>query len=312
MRVLVTGATGFVGGRLVPALRGAGHDVVAMVREPAGYDPPPGVEVVRGDVLEPGSLAGAFDGVEAAYYLIHSMDAGHEGFAERDRRGASNFATAASEGGVDRVVYLGGLGGEGDELSEHLRSRREVESVLADGDYDLTVLRAAIVIGEGSASFELIRQLVTRLPVMVAPRWVRTECQPIAVDDVIDYLVGVLDVPETAGGTYEVGGPDVLTYQAVLQRTAAIMDRRLYVVPVPVLSPRLSAYWLDLVTTLPRSITHPLVDGLRNPVVVTDHRIEELIDVDRTPFDEAVARAVGARTDGTATASEEPAEGDAE
>jgi len=292
MRVLVTGATGFVGGRLVPALLEAGHDVVAMVRDPGAYDPPAGVEVVRGDVLDRESLAGAFDGVEAAYYLIHSMDAGEGDFAARDREGARNFAEAASSGDVERVVYLGGLGVESEDLSKHLRSRREVEAVLDEGDYDLTVLRAAIVVGAGSASFELIHQLVTRLPVMIAPRWVRTECQPIAIDDVLGYLVGVLSVPETADDTFEIGGPDVLTYQELLRRTAELMGRRLYVVPVPVLTPRLSSYWLDLVTDLPRSITHPLVRGLGNPVVVTDHRIEELVDVDRTPLDEAIERAL--------------------
>jgi uncharacterized protein YbjT (DUF2867 family) len=298
MRVLVTGATGFVGGRLVPALLDRGHDVVALVRDPADYDPPAGVDVVVGDLLDPASLRGAFDGVEAAYYLVHSMGEDGDGdFAERDRRAASNFAEAADGAGVGRVVYLGGLGADEAALSKHLRSRREVERVLADADYELTVLRAAIVIGEGSASFDLIRQLVSRLPVMVTPRWVRTDCQPIYVDDAIAYLAGVLDAPETAGDTFEIGGPEVLTYQAVLRRTADAMGQALFVVPVPVLSPRLSAYWLDLVTDLPRSITHPLVEGLKNPVVVTDDRIREYVPVELTPFDEAVERALGRRPD---------------
>jgi uncharacterized protein YbjT (DUF2867 family) len=291
VHVLVTGATGFVGGRLAPELVAAGHDVRALVRDASGYDPPEGVDVVEGDLLDPESLSGVFDGVDAAYYLVHSMRAG-EDFAERDRRAAQNFAAGADAAGVDRVVYLGGLGEEGADLSEHLESRREVEAVLADAAFELTTLRAAVVVGEGSTSFELVFQLVDRLPVMVTPQWVRTPCQPIAARDVVAYLVGVLDVPETAGGTYEVGGPDVLSYQEMLERTAALAGRRLYIFPVPVLSPTLSTYWVDLVTDVPRSVAHPLIHGLKNPVVVTDDSIRDLVDVDLTPFDDAAAQAL--------------------
>jgi uncharacterized protein YbjT (DUF2867 family) len=228
------------------------------------------------------------------------MDDGSGDFAERDRRAARNFERSASAAGVDRVVYLGGLGDDSDDLSKHLKSRREVERVLDEGAYDLTVLRAAIIVGSESASFQLVRQLVERLPVMVTPAWVRTDCQPIGIDDTLAYLVGVLDAPETAGGTFEIGGPDVLTYQAVLRRTAEALGRTLYIVPVPVLSPKLSAYWLDLVTNMPRSITHPLVAGLRNPVVVNDDSIREYVDVERTPFDETVRRALGPDAAGVA------------
>lgn len=252
MRVLVTGATGFIGGRLVPALLDAGHEVRVLVREAARYDAPDGVEVAEGDLLEPGSFEDALAGVDAAYYLVHSMRAGAD-YAERDRRAARNFASAGGEAGVARVVYLGGLGEERDRLSEHLRSRREVEHVLGEGDYDLTTLRAAVIVGNGSVSFEMVRQLAKRLPVMVTPEWVRTRCQPIAVGDVVAYLVGVLDAPETAGDTFEIGGPDV-----------------------------------------PKPVAHPLILGLKNAVVVTDHRIEEMVPVDLTPFDEAVARALDA------------------
>jgi len=164
--------------------------------------------------------------------------------------------------------------------------------VLDEGDYDLTTLRAAIVVGAGSASFEMVTQLARRLPLMTTPRWVRTECQPIAIDDVVTYLVGVLDVPETAGGTYEIGGPDVITYQEMLRRTGELMGVHPYIVPVPVLSPSLSAYWVDLVTDVPRDVAHPLILGLKTPVVVEDDRIRDLVPVELTPFEDAVERAL--------------------
>ena len=233
MNVLVTGATGFVGERLVPALLEAGHDVSVLVRDCSTYDAPAGVDVFEGDVLQPESLAAALDGIDAAYYLIHAMGGGR-GFEERDRRGARNFASAAEGAGVDRVIYLSGLGVDGDDLSAHLRSRREVEAILRRGEYDLTVLRAAIIVGAGSASFRIVRQLSSRLPVMITPRWVKTRVQPIAIADVIAYLVGVLDEPETADGTFQIGGPEVLTYREMLSTVGRILGgREPYIVPVP-------------------------------------------------------------------------------
>ena len=296
MHVLVTGATGFVGGRLVPVLLDAGHEVTVLVRDRDRFEPDghavEDVRVVEGDLLDPAGLEHAFEDLDAAYYLVHSMRAGSD-FEARDRLAARNFARLASDAGVSRVVYLGGLGEAKDRLSDHLRSRREVEAILAEGTYDLTVLRAAVVIGAGSASFEMVRQLATRLPVMVTPRWVRTPSQPIAISDVVGYLVGVLDHPETVGETYEIGGPDVLTYEEMLRRTARIATgREPLIVPVPVLSPQLSTYWVDLVTDVPASVAHPLILGLKNPVHADDRAIREHLPIPLSSFDEAVARAL--------------------
>jgi uncharacterized protein YbjT (DUF2867 family) len=267
-----------------------GHEVTVLVRDADRYAAPAGVRVVEGDLLEPGSFDAALD-VEAAYYLVHSMRSGGD-FEERDRRAARTFADAASAAGVERVIYLGGLGEDRDALSAHLRSRREIEAILAEGDYALTTLRAAIIVGAGSSGFEMIRQMAKKLPVMVTPRWVHTPCQPIAVDDVVAYLAGVLDVPETAGDTYEIGGPEVLTYAEILRRVGRQLGVEPRIVPVPVLTPRLSAYWVGLVTDVPASVARPLIDGLKNPVVVRDDRIRDLVPVELTPFDEAVERAL--------------------
>jgi uncharacterized protein YbjT (DUF2867 family) len=292
MHVLVTGATGFVGGHLVPALLAAGHSVRALVRDPGEYDGPDGVDVATGDLLDAGSFDAALDGVDAAYYLVHSMHAGKD-YAERDRRAARNFRRAADEAGVGRVVYLGGLGEDDERLSKHLRSRREVEYLLREGAYDLTTFRAAIIIGAGSASFRMIRELTTRLPVMVTPRWVRTDCHPIAIDDVVAYLVGVLDRPETAGETYEIGGPEVLTYAEILRRTGRLMGAgEPKIVPVPVLTPKLSAYWVALMTDVPSSVARPLIHGLKTPVVADTAAAQAQFGVDLTPFADAVRLAL--------------------
>jgi uncharacterized protein YbjT (DUF2867 family) len=295
MNVLVTGATGFVGSRLVPALLAAGHSVRVLTRDASGYDAADDVTVYEGDLLESGSFDDALAGADAAYYLVHSMKAG-EDFEEMDRAAAENFAATASAAGLGRVVYLGGLGEEGEDLSKHLQSRREVEHLLAEGSYDLTTLRAAIIIGHGSASFGMVRQLASRLPVMVTPRWVQNECQPIAIDDVISYLVGVIGKPATAGRTYEIGGPDVLTYGEILRQTADAMGRITpVIIPVPVLTPRLSSYWVGLMTDVDSGVARPLIDGLKNPVVVRDDSIRDELDFELTPFITAVEQALAAR-----------------
>ncbi|SDJ23743.1 Uncharacterized conserved protein YbjT, contains NAD(P)-binding and DUF2867 domains [Halovenus aranensis] len=293
MQILVLGATGFVGQSLVPALLEAGHEVRALSRnrERATAMLDSRVEVVEGDVLDAPTLDGAFEGIDLAYYLVHSMSAGDQ-YEQRDRRGADNVAAAASEADVDRLVYLGGLGETGNDLSTHLASRREVERRLAEGAYELTTFRAAIIVGAGSESFEMVRQMVKRIPVMITPTWVRTPAQPIAISDVVAYLSKAATEPETAGMTLEIGGPEVISYEEMMRRTAAVMGRRLYVFPVPFLTPKISVYWIDLVTDTPPSISHPLIEGLKNPVVVTDETAQERFDVELTPFDEAVETAV--------------------
>lgn len=293
MRVLVTGATGFVGGRLVPALRAAGHECTVLTRTAARYDGPGDVRVVEGDLLEPGSFETAFEGCEGAYYLVHSMGAAN--FEARDRRAARNFARAASEAGLSRVVYLGGLGRESEALSAHLRSRHEVERILEAGEYDLTVLRAAVIVGTGGASFEMLRQFIEHLPricVLPLPRAVHTNCQPIAIRDVVSYLVSVLDAPATSGQTFDIGGPEVLTYSALLQRTARAHDRWLFVWSVPWVSERLSAYWISRLTDVPENVVFPLMRGLDNTVVVQNGGIDEYVSVEHTILDTAIELAI--------------------
>jgi uncharacterized protein YbjT (DUF2867 family) len=291
MRVLVAGASGFVGSRLCPALEEAGHDVLAMTRHPAKYD---GAGTpVRGDVADVGSLRDALKGADAAYYLVHSLDSAD--FKRRDADAARAFARAASDAGVRRIVYLGGLGDDDDTLSEHLRSRREVERLLGETGVPVTVLRAGIVVGHGGTSWELTRQLVEHLPAMVTPRWVGTRTQPIAIADVVRYLVGVLDHPEAKGRAFEIGGPEVLAYRDMLQRVAAIEGRPLLIVPVPLLSPKLSSYWLSLVTDIDVTTGRALIDSMTNEVVVRDDAIRRIVEFEPMGYDDAVLQALGER-----------------
>lgn len=290
--VLVTGATGFVGRRLVPALIDAGHAVRAMTRRPEEYDGPG--DPVGADVHRPETLAPALEGVDVAVYLVHTLDA--EDFERKDADAARAFAEAAAEAGVRQIVYLGGLGADGEDLSPHLRSRREVERLLGTTGVPVTTLRAAIIVGHGGISWELTRQLVKHLPAMVVPKWVATRTQPIAVDDVIGYLVGVVDNPDALGRTLEIGGADQLTYLSMLRIAAEEMNgRTLRIVTVPVLTPRLSSYWLALVTDVNVTTGRNLVDSMGTEVVVTDDSIREVVPRETIDYRESVRRALAER-----------------
>jgi len=281
--VLVTGATGYVGGRLVPRLLEAGYRVRTLARSvpklaARPWASGPCVEIVEADLDDAEATEAAMRGCAAAYYLVHSMVATGASYAKADRRLAERFAVAAARARVGRIIYLGGLGEQGEGLSEHLSSRREVEAVLAAGSVPVTVLRAAMIIGSGSASFEILRYLVERLPVMVTPRWVKTASQPIAISNVLTYLVACLSVPATVGRTLDIGGPDVVSYLKLMRIMAEERGlRRRLVIPVPVLTPHLSSLWIHLVTPLSHRIARPLAEGLRNPVVCRDDEATRLM-----------------------------------
>ena len=279
-RSLVTGATGYIGGRLVPELLDAGHDVRVLVRDEAkarAHVWANDVEIAVGDATEADDVRSALDGVDVAYYLLHSIGTGGD-FADTERRIASTFAEAAADAGVQRIIYLGGMVPEGEELSEHLRSREQVGDVLLESGVPTAVLQAGIVIGSGSASFEMLRYLTERLPVMVTPRWVHSRIQPIAVRDVLRYLVGCADLPADVNRRFDIGGPDVLTYLEMMQGYAKVAELpRRRVLPVPVLSPWLSSHWVGLITPVPAALARPLVESLRNTVVASDHDISRYV-----------------------------------
>ncbi|MFJ3234325.1 SDR family oxidoreductase [Streptomyces sp. NPDC086787] len=300
-RCLVTGATGYIGGRLVPELLAAGYRVRCLARSPGKLRDHPWageVEVVRGDVTDAASVAEALRDVDVAHYLVHSLGTGRR-FEETDRRAARIFGECARAAGVRRIVYLGGLAPAGvpeHELSPHLRSRVEVGRVLLASGVPTTVLRAAVIIGSGSASFEMLRYLTERLPVMVTPSWVRTRIQPVAVRDVLRFLVGSARMPDDVSRTFDIGGPDVLTYRDMMLRYAEVagLPRRV-IIPVPVLTPRLSSLWVGLVTPVPASIARPLTESLRHEVVCREHDIARYVaDPPGHPvgFDEAVRLAL--------------------
>ncbi|HYP56185.1 MAG TPA: NAD(P)H-binding protein [Solirubrobacterales bacterium] len=290
--VLIAGATGFVGGRLARALLEDGEAVRCLVRDPSRARDleAAGAELHVGDVTDAASLEGAGKDVDVAYFLVHLM-AGGEGYAERERRGAVEFARMAKREGVERVVYLGGLGDSG--ASEHLQSRHAAARVLALEGPPLTYFRAAMVVGAESESYRTLRYLVGRLPVMVAPAWLRTPTQPIGIEAVVEYLRRAPAIPESAGGEVQIGGPDVLTYDEMLDRMAAAMGkRRPPRLRLPLLTPWLSSLWLGLVTPVDTKVARPLVEGLTTPTVVTDSTGAELFDISPEPFDEVLRRAL--------------------
>jgi uncharacterized protein YbjT (DUF2867 family) len=298
--ILLTGPTGFIGGRLLYALDEEGFRVRCLVRiserlvmkRPSKQKP----EVAYADLLQAETLPEAMEGMDAAYYLVHSMGgrtiAETKAFAERDRKCALNFLKAAEEAGVKRIIYLGGLGETGDKLSKHLASRQEVAEILQAGRVQTTALRAAVLIGAGGASFELIRYLAERLPVMMCPRWIKTRSQPIAVQNVISYLVGCLHQPATAGLTLDIGGPEIITYEEMIKIYVRVRGLHRFLFTVPVLTPRLSAYWINLVTPVPAGVVFPLVEGLKNEVVCRDNRIRDLISAELMTMEEAICTAL--------------------
>ncbi len=287
MKIAVFGATGTIGSPLVARLARE-HEVVGISRKPRNDEP--GVAWRVADAADAESVRRAVDGVEVVYYLVHSL--GSADFEERDLRAAETIATEAERAGVDQLVYLGGLGDDRGELSPHLRSRIETGKRLEKGSVPVTTLRAAMVVGPGSAAFETIVALVDRLPAMICPRWVGVETQPIALDDVLGYLAGVCGLEEAKGRSFDVGGPEVMTYRQMIERIGKLRGRRPMIVEVPVLTPRLSSYWLHLVTPVKAGVARPLIEGLRTATVVRDHEIEKLVPLELTAFDRAARKAL--------------------
>ena len=291
MRVVVFGATGTIGTALVPVLARE-HDVVAVSRHERSSNGD-GITWAHADATDPESVHSALAGAEVAYYLVHSL--GSSDFERRDRTAAEVVAAQASRSGLRQIIYLGGLGDDAPDLSPHLRSRIETGVALASGSTPVTTLRAAMVVGAGSAAFETILALVDRLPAMVCPRWVSTPTQPIALADVVAYLAAVCGRAESFGESFDIGGPDVMTYRQMIEQIATLRGRHPLIIEVPVLTPRLSSYWLRLVTPVGAAVARPLIEGLRTATIVRDERIRERIPLVLTSFETAVSQAVAVR-----------------
>ena len=285
MNVTVFGATGVVGRALLPYL--SEHEVTAVSRSERDD---PGARWIVADAATGEGIAPALDGAEVVYYLVHSL--GSADFEEQDRAAAETVARAAADAGVRQIVYLGGLGADDPDASPHLRSRRETGERLASAGVPVTTLRAAMIVGKGSAAFETILGLVKRLPVMITPTWVSTPTQPIALEDVARYLAGVCGTEASFDQGYDVGGPEVMTYRQMIERIASLLDRTPVIVEVPVLTPYLSSLWLNLVTPVSASVARPLVEGLKNPTIAREERIRDVLPFELTPFDEAARQAL--------------------
>jgi uncharacterized protein YbjT (DUF2867 family) len=293
--ILVTGVTGYIGGRLVSRLLEAGYRVHVLVRDPARLQGRPWldqVDVQQGDVLDPETLKPVLEGVSAAYYLIHSMR-GNPDFHQRDLTAARNFGTAAEAQGVQHIIYLGGLGDPDTDLSQHLQSRQQTGEALREAGVPVTEFRAGVIVGSGSISFEMIRYLTERIPIMICPRWVFTRTQPISIRDTLDYLIAALQTPDSKGKIIEIGGTDVLTYGEMMTGYARVRGLRRYLIPVPVLTPRLSSYWAHWMTPIPSDIARPLIEGLRNEIVVRDNSARQVFpDIQPMNYESAVRLAL--------------------
>jgi len=290
--ILVTGSTGFIGKKLLAKLDETGFKVKAMSR--SKYPDTENTKYVKADAFDADSLSAATEGVETAFYLLHSMEGSKKEWAEfanREKQQAQNFLKAATESGVKRIIYLGGLVNESLHLSKHMRSRHDVGKILASGTIPVTELRASVIVGAEGGSYAMLRYLVERLPLMVCPKWVKSQTQPIAVDNVVDYLIGVMKNSETSGKILEIGGPEVMTYEQLMRLYSYILNRNLTVIQIPFLTPRLSSYWIDLVTPVKASLARPLVDSLVHDSVVKDKSIDKLVSVKLKPMTEAIAAA---------------------
>ena len=287
--ILVTGSSGFIGKKLLKKLTDSGFTVTAMSR--SKYPDTENVKRVQADAFDVNSLIAATEGIETAYYLLHSMEGSKKDWAEfanREKQQAQNFLKAATDSGVKRIIYLGGLVNEGLELSKHMKSRHDVGKILASGTIPVTEIRASVIVGAEGGSYAMLRYLVERLPLMVCPKWVKSQTQPIAVDNVVEYLIGSMKNPETTGKTLEIGGPDVMTYEQLMRLYSSILNRNLNVIQIPFLTPRLSSYWIDLVTPVKASLARPLVDSLVHDSVVKDDSAQKLIPVQLAHMTQAI------------------------
>jgi uncharacterized protein YbjT (DUF2867 family) len=295
MKILLTGATGYIGKRLLPVLLQMGHEVVCLVRDPRRFDEnyknSGKVTIIKADLLDTASLNNIPKDIEIAYYFIHSMGSADSDFHRLEAKSAENFVGALNNTAARQIIYLSGIINRENELSQHLASRLNVEKILSRANAETTILRAAIIIGSGSGSFEIIRDLAEKLPIMITPKWLKTKCQPIAVKNVIEYLVGVIDRAEVFNKIYDIGGPDILTYKEMLEEYADVRGLKRFIISVPVLTPRLSSYWLYFVTSTNFSLARSLVDSMKNEVVCRITGLESIVDVKLIPYRESIKRA---------------------